>query len=125
MSESSVFVGHELLVADAETLLRALPIDSGKVRSRRLFSSPDVTVLGVAMDAGAVMREHVTAVPLLVQVVEGTVVFEVRRTRIELPAGGMLHIDARVRHAVEALVPTRFLLLLLGQSDNEPDPSAA
>lgn len=125
MSQTSVFPGHELLVADAQTLLRALPIEPGKVRSRRLFASADVTVLGVAMDAGTVMREHVAAVPLLVHVVEGAVALEVRRQRIELPAGGMVHIGARVRHAVEALVPTRFLLLLLGSSEEAPPPPAA
>lgn len=116
MSESSVFVGHELLVGDAETLLRALPIEQGMVRTRRLFRSADVTVVGVAMDVGTEMREHLAAVPLLLQVVEGRVALEVRRQRIELPTGGLVHVEAQVRHAVEALEASRFLLVLLGSS---------
>ena len=106
--------GYELVIADAQTLLLALPIDRGRVRSRRLFKTAALTVLGVTIDAGAVMREHVAAVPLLIHVVDGHAVLELRRQRIGLPAGAMVHIDSNVRHAVEGLLPTRVLLVLFG-----------
>ncbi len=116
MGDRAAIPGYEVLIADAEALLRALPVEPGRVRSRRLFKSAAVTVLGVAIDAGAVMREHVAAVPLLIQVVEGRAVLELQRQRVELSAGAMVHIDGNVRHGVEGLEPTRFLLLLLGGS---------
>lgn len=116
MGDGTAIPGYEVLIADAEALLRALPIELGRVRSRRLFKSADLTVLGVAIDAGAVMREHVSAVPSLIQVVEGRAVLELQRRRIELSAGAMVHVDANVQHGVEGLEPTRFLLLLLGGS---------
>ncbi|MEO8528235.1 MAG: hypothetical protein ABI435_04085 [Pseudolysinimonas sp.] len=120
MSSGLEITSFEVLVADAATLLRALPLESGRVRSRRLFKTADLTVLGVAIDAGAVLREHVAAVPILIQVVDGRVALELRRQRLELPVGAMVHVDGNVRHAVEGLEPSRFLLLLLG---NQADTS--
>jgi quercetin dioxygenase-like cupin family protein len=107
------FPVHELIVADQATLQRALPIDPGGVRSRRLFKSDDVAVVGVAMDAGAVMQDHSAQAPILIHVLEGRGAVQVRGTRVELPAGGLLHVESGRRHGVEALEPMRFLLLLL------------
>ena len=114
MGSATAIPGFEMLVADTQTLLRALPIEPGRVRSRRLFKSADLTVLGVAIDAGAVMREHVASVPILLHVLDGRAALELRRQRIELPVGAMVHVDGNVRHAVEGLEPSRFLLLLFG-----------
>lgn len=113
MNPLVAFPVHELIVADQATLCRALPIDPGGVRSRRLFKSDDVAVVGVAMDAGAVMQDHSAQAPILIHVVEGRGAVQVRGTRIELPAGGLLHVESGLRHGVEALEPMRFLLLLL------------
>lgn len=114
MVDEVTFEGHDVVIADALTLLRALPIEPGRVRSRRLFKAPDVTVLGVAIDVGAVMREHVAAVPILIHVIDGRIALELRGKRIDLPAGAMIHVDGRVRHSVEGLEPSRFLLMPLG-----------
>jgi quercetin dioxygenase-like cupin family protein len=116
MGDRTAIPGYEVLIADTEALLRALPIEPGRVRSRRLFKSAALTVFGVAIDAGAIMREHVAAVPILIQVVDGLAVLELQRQRVELSAGAMVHVDGNVRHGVEGLEPTRFLLLLLGGS---------
>lgn len=110
---------HALLVPDAATLVQALPLEPGRVRSHRLFKSDDVTVLGIALDTGAAMREHVAAVPILIEVIEGDATLEVRGVRHALRRGGIAHVDALVPHAVEASAPTRLLLTLIG-----PHPSA-
>ncbi|GAA2082555.1 hypothetical protein GCM10009840_18530 [Pseudolysinimonas kribbensis] len=113
MISLAAFPIHELIVADQATLRRALPIDAGGVRSRRLFKSDDVAIVGVAMDTGAVMRDHSAQAPLLIHVIEGRGAVQVRGTRVELPAGGLLHVESGLRHGVEAFEPMRFLLLLL------------
>ncbi|MBX3194607.1 MAG: cupin domain-containing protein [Microbacteriaceae bacterium] len=115
MNLAPVVTDHALLVADSAALVAALPIEPGRVRSHRLFKSEDVTVLGVAMDAGAAMREHVAAVPILLHGVEGDAVLEVSGARHPLRAGTIIHVDASVPHAVEAIEPTRFVLVLLGK----------
>ena len=116
MSDLTAIPGYEVLIGDAEALQRTLPIEPGRVRSRRLFKSAAVTVLGVAIDAGSVMREHVAAVPILIQVDDGRAALELQGQRIELSAGAVVHVDGNMRHEVEGLEPTRFLLLLLGGS---------
>lgn len=115
MSEG-VLSNHQLLVGDVAALLAELPIEEGKVRSRRLYRGDDITVMGLAMDAGTVLREHVAPVPILVHVIDGRIGFEVDGRRHDLSPGGMIHVSAREPHAVEAVVPTRFLLMLLGSA---------
>lgn len=104
----------DLVVAHAAALQEVLPIVSGRTRSRRLYKGDDVTVVGVAMDAGAEMREHVAAAPVLLHVVGGRIAVDIDGRRTDLPAGGILRIPARQPHAVTADVESRFLLLLLG-----------
>lgn len=124
MSTVPVPTGHELLVPDSATLQKLLPIEAGRVRSRRLHHGGDGTVLGVAMDAGAVMREHIAPVPILIHVVEGQTGIVVDGEQIELSVGSLLHVEARVPHELEARVPTRFLLTLLGSPAALPTPVA-
>lgn len=85
---------HPTIVEDAATLLRELPIEPGHVRSKRLLKHDEVTVLGVAIDAGAEMREHVAAVPILIQLVSGEAVLHVEGKRVALLEGTVVHVDA-------------------------------
>lgn len=116
MTDLAPLSGYNTVIADAQTLLRALPIEAGAVRSRRLYRTEELTILGVSIDAGAVLADHVSRLPILIQVVDGQMVLEVRPDRLDLSVGAMVHVEANVRHAVEALIPTRFLILQLGSA---------
>ncbi|MBX3099685.1 MAG: cupin domain-containing protein [Salinibacterium sp.] len=109
---TSATPSFDVVIDDAKALVQALPIEPGRVRSKRLFTSAGLTVLGVAMDGGAIMHDHVAAVPILIIVVEGQAVLEVERKRVDLRVGSMVHVEGNVHHQVEAHEPTRFLLLL-------------
>lgn len=113
-SDGGELAGGELIIGDAAALLQELPIEAGKVRAHRLHRSPAVTIMGVAMDAGSVMREHQAPVPILVQVVDGHAEMDLSGQVVDLPVGSILRVEARVLHEVRALTETRFLLLLLG-----------
>lgn len=113
---------HEQVSVDTAAVLAAAPIEPGMVRAHRLFRGAGVTVMGIAIDAGAVMKEHVAPAPILVQVIDGRIAFDVEGERFELPVGGMLHVAERVPHAVEALEPSRFLLMLLGTNERRARP---
>lgn len=104
---------HQLVMTDAAALLQELPIEPGQVKTRRLYSGAGVTVVGVAMDAGAVLAEHSAAPPILVQIAEGRVRFEIAGDEVAMPAGAMIHVAPRVPHSVIAEEPTRFLILML------------
>jgi len=102
-----------LVTGNAETLARAMPIETGSVRSRRIFVGAGVTVVALTLDAGTVMKEHLSTAPILLQVLEGHVVLDVRRDRIDMTAGSLVHVEAQLRHTVEALEPSRVLLFVL------------
>lgn len=112
---------HTVIAADRAALLDALPIEPGAVRSTRIHRASGVSVVRLAMDAGTVMREHIAQAPLLVSVIDGSVALEVGGERIELRSGGLIHIDARVPHAVEAITPSQLLLTLGERSRTASD----
>jgi hypothetical protein len=56
MSDRTAIPGYEVLIADTEALLRALPIEPGRVRSRRLLKCAALTVLGVAISNAVTAR---------------------------------------------------------------------
>jgi quercetin dioxygenase-like cupin family protein len=113
---------HDLIAGEATTLMRALPIEPGRVRSRRLFKGSGVTVVGIAIDAGAAMHEHRAAVPILLQVLEGLVSVGLPAGQLELPTGAVIHIEANVPHGVEGLTQARLLLLLLDATPTGAEP---
>jgi quercetin dioxygenase-like cupin family protein len=107
---------HTVIAADVAALLDTLPVEAGAVCSTRVYKAPDVTLVRLSMDTGTVMKEHIAQSPLLVTVLDGQVALEVGGERVELRSGGVVHIDARVPHAVEAIVPSHLLLTLGGRA---------
>lgn len=123
MKPHATRTGVELVLSDAAALLAAMPVEEGRVRSRKLFAGPGVTVMGLVLDAGAVMREHQAPVPILIQLAEGEAVLESAGRRVALVPGALVHVDAGIRHRLEALAASRLLLVLLGGA--EPQEEAA
>jgi quercetin dioxygenase-like cupin family protein len=115
--------GVELVLGDAAALVAAVPVEKGRVRSRKLFAGSGATIMGLVMDAGAVMREHHAPVPILIQLAEGEALLEVEGRRIALVPGALVHVETGVRHGLEALAESRLLLVLLGGA--EPAAAAA
>ncbi|WP_448004318.1 cupin domain-containing protein [Agromyces bauzanensis] len=112
---------HTVIAADLAALLDALPIEPGAVRSTRIHKGPGASVVRLSMDAGTVMKEHIAQAPLLVSVLDGHVALEVGGERVELRSGGVIHIDTRVPHAVEAIAPSHLMLTLGERSSTAPD----
>jgi uncharacterized protein (DUF2249 family)/quercetin dioxygenase-like cupin family protein len=111
---------HTLIAVDLETLLRAQPIEAGKVRSRRIFAGTGATMVRLSLDAGETLKEHIAMTPILVQVLSGHVTFEVGRERIDLATGAIIHLDANLPHAVEALTESHLLLTLFERARSTP-----
>ena len=111
--------GVDLVLGEGAALVATVPIEPGRVRSRKLFAGAGATIMGLALDGGAVMREHHAPVPILIQLAEGEAVLEVDGRRLALVPGTLVHLDAGVRHHVEALTESRLLLTLLGGARTE------
>lgn len=103
-----------LLAASAADLVAALPVEEGRVRPHRTLDGDGFKIRTLVMDAGSVLREHRVAVPILVQVAAGRILFRVGGVEHELSAGGAIQVDASVPHEVEAVEPSHVRLTLMG-----------
>lgn len=103
-----------VIAAGIDDLAEQRPYSDGTVAVHRTYDGDGVRLRQVAIDAGAVLAQHVAPVPIVVQVVEGTVLFRVDGTEQRLDRGGFIQVDARVPHEVAAEVPSRIIITLIG-----------
>lgn len=103
MTQSLVVPGlhDELLVPEQATT------------SRTVVSNDATRVVAFAMDAGQELTDHSAPRPVVVQVTEGDLVFEVGGARHDLTAGDLVYLAPSERHAVLALTPCRFVLVMV------------
>ena len=64
-------------------------------------------------DAGQVLTEHPAAVPALIQVLDGHLRITADGRTVDLHPGGLVHLAARLPHAVEAVAASRLQLKML------------
>ncbi len=89
------------------------PYQSQRIVSHTLFDSPSARVVHIALDEGQVLTEHMAPFPIIVQVVEGSVVFAVNGQENLLEMGGLIHLEARLLHEVRAVGRARIQITLL------------
>ena len=90
-----------------------LPISSDATTSRTVVSNEAARVVAFAMDAGQELTDHSAPRPAVVQVVEGRVTFTVGGESHDLDVGDVVYLAPNERHAVVALTPCRFVLVLV------------
>lgn len=66
-----------------------------------------------AFDAGQVLTEHTTAVPVIIQVLSGHLTVTADGRTVDLVPGGTVHLGTRLPHSEEALEPTKMQLIML------------
>ena len=81
--------------------------------SRTALKADRTNVVVFAFDAGEELREHTAAVPVLLFAIEGSLRITADGRTVDLTPGGLLHLGARVPHAVEASAPAKLALCLL------------
>ena len=81
--------------------------------TKTLYDSPSARLVLFAMDAGQRLTDHSSAKPALVQVLDGSIEFEVGGQTHELGPSGWVAMPAGDVDAVLATQPSRFLLTLL------------
>lgn len=102
-------------VAESLADLTALaPIDPDQLRPRRVLDGIGARVIVIPFAEGQAMREHSAPLPILVQVLAGSIRFEVDGRAHELAAGGLINVDAAVPHALIAHERSHVQLTLLG-----------
>lgn len=106
---SSILVSHGLAA-----LAEQNPIREGGVSPHRTFDGPGFRIRHLAFDEGAVLAEHQAPVPIIVQVVQGSVNFAVDGEVHTLLTGAILHIAAENPHEVTAIERARLIITLVG-----------
>lgn len=79
---------------------------------RTLVKEPDLRIVLIALKAGGQMEEHHASGPISVQVLEGGVRMHLPDGNVELRAGQLLSLQPGIRHDVEAIEDTGFLLTI-------------
>ena len=89
------------------------------IYSRTLFKKDDFRCVLIAMEPSAVMKEHHADGTISVQVLKGRLRFGAQGTQHELGAGNLLTLGASIKHDVEALEDSAFLLTISWPSNQE------
>lgn len=87
------------------------PWPSG-IYARTLYKKSDFRLVLISMEASAEMREHHVDGTSSVQVLKGHIRYSTQGQVYELRAGGLLTLGASIKHEVEAMEESEFLLTI-------------
>jgi len=102
-------------IADSE---QKKPWQSGHF-AKTLFKKHDHRVVLITMENAAKMKEHHADGTISVQVLKGQIRFSVHGKPHNLKPGNLLTLGASIKHEVEALEDSAFLLTISWPSDEE------
>lgn len=88
------------------------PTEQG-ISSRVLVKTSGGNVTLFAFDKGQALSEHSAPFDALVTILEGSLAFTIADRKVEAPEGSITLLPANIPHALEALQPTRMLLVML------------
>lgn len=111
-SPDTAAVGTHVVARSAAEATALLPVRPNSVATRRILKAPGFTAVRIALDEGETMREHQAAVPVLIEVVSGTVDIDAAGSVDRLEAGGVLYVAERVPHSLYGVTPVQLLLIL-------------
>lgn len=79
-------------------------------RSAVLAKNEHVSIVLAVLARGEALQEHQTDGQITVTVVEGAIRFDALNERVRLNAGGLLTLRPGIRHSVEALEDSAFVI---------------
>ncbi|HKO20798.1 MAG TPA: cupin domain-containing protein [Acidobacteriaceae bacterium] len=94
------------------------PWPSG-IHSKLLFKKPDFRCVLIAMEPSATMKEHHADGTISIQVLKGRLRFGAEGSQHELATGTLLTLGASIKHDVQALEDSAFLLTISWPSNQE------
>lgn len=102
-------------IAESEQLK---PWASG-IHSRTLYKKPDFRVVLISMEAAAKMKEHHVDGTTSVQILKGHIRYSAQGQGYDLRAGNLLTLGASIKHEVEAMEESEFLLTISWPDNRE------
>jgi len=95
-------------MADAE---QKKPWPSGRY-TQTLLKRPDMRILLISLEKGAALKEHHADGAISVQVLKGSIRFAAQGDSRTMKTGSVVSLGAAIKHAVEALEDSAFLLTI-------------
>lgn len=83
------------------------------ILSKVLFESDQVKAVLFGFGEGEGLSEHSASVPAIVHFVKGEAAFTLGEDPVEATPGTWIHMNANLKHSVEAKTPVIMLLLML------------
>lgn len=94
-------------------LADALPVTDAATTSRVVVANDIVRVVAFAFDTGEELTEHTSTMPVVVQVVRGSLRFGVDGADHELTAGDVVYLAPNAPHSLEAREPSIVSLVMV------------
>ncbi|MFK4104236.1 cupin domain-containing protein [Streptomyces sp. NPDC019531] len=94
-------------------LVAELTVPEDGTLSRVLYRDDRLRVVGFAFAAGQELTEHTSALPVVIQVVQGRLDLVLGDEKTEAKTGSWIHLPARLPHTVHATEPSVMLLTML------------
>jgi len=94
-------------------LASEIEIQAGSTVSKTLHQDDSLKVVLFGFDAGQELSEHTAAVPAIMHFIEGEADVTVGENASKASANSFYHLAANVPHSINAIRPTKMLLLLL------------
>ena len=94
-------------------VLASLPVTPSATTSRTLLDNEAVRVVVFTFDTGEQLTEHTAAPPVVVQLVQGRMRFQVAGQDHDLAAGDCVYLAPKEPHALEAIEPSVLSLIML------------
>jgi quercetin dioxygenase-like cupin family protein len=94
-------------------LAEALPVTASATTSRSLVDNERVRVVAFAFDTGEQLTEHTASMPVVVQLITGSMRFDVAGETHQLTGGDCVYLAANEAHSLEALEPCLMSLVMI------------
>lgn len=95
------------------SLADEIDVQAGSTVSKVVVKDGPLRLVLFAFDAGEELTEHTASLPVVIQVIDGSVTVEASGDRAELSAGGWLFLEANEPHTVVAEEPSKMLLTMV------------
>jgi quercetin dioxygenase-like cupin family protein len=100
------------LPAEMELLRQGQTFEHGGPSGRTLLKEPDLRIVLMTLKAGGRMEEHSASGPTSIHVLEGVIKVQLADSQSDLGPGSLLTMESEVRHEVEAMEDSAFLLTI-------------
>jgi quercetin dioxygenase-like cupin family protein len=82
------------------------------VQTSMLFSATEAKVISLQIASKEKLKEHLSKVPALLVCVSGNAVYrDEKQSVINLKSGDYVHIEANMKHSIDAIEESNFLLI--------------